>query len=633
MSGRGAQVPHADRWIGLGFVLAAALEASLRAGNTAGLVIGLAGAPFFGCLALRTARPLATLTIFTVGGVTGSLLQARMGAADPGSAVAVIALLVATYSLGAHGSRRALLLGAPQPVLLILAVDLLQPGDEPVASALPFAVVFVVVAPVAAGRLVRARSRLVEQLQAQATELETHRDEVARARVARERLRLAEEVHGSLLAGMEQLADQVSRMTVDAGPQGIEDVTAVEEEARELLARTRTAVVSLASAPPAEKSPSALARPVAPSGSAPEAHPWTALAAAALASGLLVELPHDTLAVPAPVAVFAAVVLVLPLAFAWVAPLGATLALWSLAAGFDGLIAALDGSFSAIGLAFVPPFVVAALATRPRAVVGLLVCLAGELVTLGRGAVADAGVVIVLAWLAGLVLHERIRLVGELRHNAVLLAEQRTASADRAIFEERDRLARELHDALGHSLTVVALQAGAARRCWSSDPDRALAALGTIRAVTHDGLEDLRDGLGGTAAGPLAGGRSLVGLVERARAVGLPVTAEIEELADLLDPEAELVVYRVLQESLTNVLRHAPGAPTEVLVRAQPGWVEVTVCNAAGTAVVPAAAGSGRGLVGMLSRATACGGELEWGPEPRGGFRVRAHLPRALVAP
>lgn len=627
----GAHVPHADRWIGLGFVLAAALEAVLRAGSTPGLLIGLAGAPFFGCLALRTMHPLAMLTVFTVGGVTGSLLQAQVGVADTGSAVAVVALLVATYSLGAHGDRRALVLGAPQPVLLILAVDLLQPGDEPVASALPFAVVFVVVAPVAAGRLVRARGRLVEQLRAQAAELEARRGEIARARLARERLRLAEEVHGSLLAGMEQLAGRVTAV-VDSRSPSDEDVAGVEDEARALLARTRTAVVSLA-AEPVVRLPSGDGTATADATpSSPDAQPWTALAAAAVGSGLLVELPRLTASVPTPVAVLAVVLLVLPLAFAWVAPLGTTVALFALSAAFDGLVAPLDDTFSAIALAFVPPFVVAALATRPRAVVGLLACLAGEAVTLGRDTLADAGVVIVLAWLAGLVLHERIRLVGELRHNAALLAEQRRASADRAVFEERDRLARELHDALGHSLTVVALQAAAARRCWSTDPGRARAALDTIGAVTRDGLDDLREGLGGTTTGPLAGGRSLVALVERARAVGLPVTAQIEELADLLDPEAELVVYRVLQESLTNVLRHAPGAPTEVLVRAEPGWVEVTVRNAAGTAAAPAPGGSGRGLVGMLNRATACGGELEWGPEPRGGFRVRAHLPRALVA-
>jgi signal transduction histidine kinase len=317
-------------------------------------------------------------------------------------------------------------------------------------------------------------------------------------------------------------------------------------------------------------------------------------------------------------------------ALAPVAPLTTVTALWLLAAAFDAAVSPLDGSFTAIGLAFVPPFVVAALATRARAVAGLLGCLAGELLCFGPSGLADAAVIVVLAWIAGLVLHERSRLVTRLRHNAGLLDTERRVAAARAVIEERARLARELHDALGHSLTVVALQAGAARRWWDADRERSLGILETLVAVTGDGLADLRDGMGTTPRDRLADAASLAALVDRARDAGLPVVAELDDVTGLLDPEAELVVYRVLQESLTNVLRHAPGADTEVRVRAEAAHVDVTVRNAAPTGPVTRTTGSGRGLDGMLARAVASGGALDWGHQPDGGFRVRAHLPTSL---
>lgn len=596
------------------------------------VVIGLLGAPTYACLALRRVRPLLMVTLLSVLAVTGSLLQAILvNGAQAGSFFGVIALLVASYSLGAHGTFRELALGAPQPVLLILAIDLLQPGDEPLSSALPFAATFVVVAPVVAGRLVRARARLVDRLQQQAAELSALHAAASDAELTRERLRLAEEVHGSLLEGMESLADQVEGIARRGRASRLEDLSAIEQGARQLLGRTRGAVVTLAATEPQSPGPPVPSFPDAAQPREVDAEPWTTLAAAALGAGLLVELPGAPLAVPGWTAVLAVVALVLPLALAPVAPLTAVTSLWLLAAAFDAAVSPLDGSFTAIGLAFVPPFVVAALASRARAVAGLAVCLAGELLCLGEAGLADAAVVVVLAWIAGLVLHDRRSLVVQLRRNAVRLDRQRRAAAAHAILQERARLARDLHDALGHSLTVVALQAGAARRWWDTDRERSLGILDTLAVVTRDGLADLRDGMGTTVHHEhLADRGSLTALVERARAAGLPVVAHLDDVSGLLDPEAGVVVYRVVQESLTNVMRHAPGATTEVGVRAGAGQVEITVRNAAPTRTASRASGSGRGLDGMLARAVARGGAVDWGPRPDGGFQVRAHLPTSL---
>jgi signal transduction histidine kinase len=621
-------VPRGDRWIAGGFVLAAAIEPWIR-GEAASwaLAADTAGAVTFALLVLRRVRPLLMVTalcLLALLGTTGQALFAPSGARD--SAVGVVALLVASYSLGAYASRRQLLLGAPQPLLLIVCIDLIEPGTESLASAVPFAALFVVLVPVLAGRLLRARARLVDRLDAQAAELEAHRDDQVQVALATERVRLAEDLHARLLAGMEDLARQISAVDVD-GPAPAEavDVAAIESAARELLGATRTAVVRLAG----PVSPDgAVALPPGTTPPVRDLRPWTALAGAALGAGLLLELSSMSLLVAAPVAVLGCALMALPLAFAWAAPVTMTVVLWCAAAGFDHLVAPLDASFTAIGLAFAPPFLVAALARRPRAVTGLGVCVLGEATCFGVPALADHAVILVLAWVAGLVLHERGRLADRLHTNTALLCEQRDAAARRVVLEERARLARELHDALGHSLTVVVLQAEAARRLWATEQDRAAALLAVIAATTQDGLESLRSGLlPGAAPGALLTSTALAGLFDRARAAGITVEASIDDLADLLGPEAEVAVYRVLQEALTNVLKHAPGARASVVVRRTSGGAELSVSSSGGRPAT--AAGSGRGLLGMQARVLALGGQLDWSRWPDGTFRVRASVPAA----
>ena len=143
-----------DRALATGFVVAAAVEAAVRFhADPVPLAIAVSGSLTWATLVWRRTRPLLMIFIMASVSIIGSLLQVWLtpdGSADSG--VAVVALLVASYSLGAYGSRRAVLLGAPVPALLIVAVDLLQPTDESLARAVPFAVVFVVVVPVVGGR-------------------------------------------------------------------------------------------------------------------------------------------------------------------------------------------------------------------------------------------------------------------------------------------------------------------------------------------------------------------------------------------------------------------------------------------------------------------------------------------------
>jgi signal transduction histidine kinase len=200
------------------------------------------------------------------------------------------------------------------------------------------------------------------------------------------------------------------------------------------------------------------------------------------------------------------------------------------------------------------------------------------------------------------------------------------------VIEERARLARELHDATGHSLTVIALHAGAARRMWTSDRERAVAALHTISQVATDGLAELRMGFS-SSRDRLTTERvqDVEELVERARGTGLSVRLRIDKPEAALSPETELEAFRVLQEALTNVLKHAPGASAEVTVRNAGAHVELVVANSTGNRPLASASGSGRGLHGMRERAEACGGRLDWSWGQDGGFEVRAQFPALMV--
>jgi signal transduction histidine kinase len=221
--------------------------------------------------------------------------------------------------------------------------------------------------------------------------------------------------------------------------------------------------------------------------------------------------------------------------------------------------------------------------------------------------------------------------------------EQRALLAQAA---ERARIAREMHDVVAHSISVMIALGGGAAAAMEWAPDRSRAALDDLVATGRAALGDVRRVLGvlhddGDAPGggeardgdapmePQPGGLDLVALVERFRASGLPVRTT--GLADTglqeLDANLQLTVYRIVQESLTNALRHAPGSPAvDVGVARSAERVEVVVTDQGATAPVDATPGSGRGLIGMRERVAAFGGSLEAGPYGR-GWRIRALLP------
>jgi signal transduction histidine kinase len=240
-------------------------------------------------------------------------------------------------------------------------------------------------------------------------------------------------------------------------------------------------------------------------------------------------------------------------------------------------------------------------------------------------------------WLAMRGLRERENRAAAL--GADLERERATQAAARreVVATERVRIAQELHDVVAHSVSVMVVQAGGARRIIDRDPERAAHAAAQIEYAGRAALVEMRRLLGllhagEGEAGALAPQPSLAeldGLVERSRAAGLPVEVRVLGERRPLPAGIDLAAYRIVQEALTNTLKHAGAAPTEVHLRWGEDELELEILDRGGAGTSRNGSGGGHGLLGMAERVRLYGGELETGPLPEGGWTVRATLPCA----
>nr|WP_188286008.1 sensor histidine kinase [Streptomyces sp. CBMA29] len=213
---------------------------------------------------------------------------------------------------------------------------------------------------------------------------------------------------------------------------------------------------------------------------------------------------------------------------------------------------------------------------------------------------------------------------------------ERAAAEHRKADEERMRIARELHDVLAHSISVINVQAGVALALMDERPEQARTALVTIKAASKEALGEVRQVLstlrapGEAPRSPAPGLDRLPELVEQAGSAGLKAQVTVDGAPAPLPPGVDLAAFRIVQEALTNIVRHSGSRAARIRLGYRPGSVEVTVEDD-GPAVAGGETGGGNGLVGMRERTAALGGTLEAGPRPDGGFRVRALLP--IVAP
>jgi len=233
-------------------------------------------------------------------------------------------------------------------------------------------------------------------------------------------------------------------------------------------------------------------------------------------------------------------------------------------------------------------------------------------------------------WAAGRAIRQRRLREQKLEHEK--------AEAEAAIVEERSRIARELHDIVAHSISVMVLQARGGRRVIDAEPGEARTAFGVIERTGHHALEEMRRLLGmlrasddQLALAPQPTLRQLDTLLDQVRAAGLPVEVVVEGEPAELPPGVDLSAYRIVQEALTNALKHAGPARARVVVRYCEDELELEIADdGSGTGN---GGGSGHGLIGMRERVSVYGGELQAGQRPGGGYALRARLPLGSARP
>lgn len=237
------------------------------------------------------------------------------------------------------------------------------------------------------------------------------------------------------------------------------------------------------------------------------------------------------------------------------------------------------------------------------------------------------------AWILGDNVRTRRNYLLELEEKAARTEAQRLAEAQRAVQEERARIARELHDVVAHSMSVMVVQAGAARRVLDHHPAQTAEALEAIEVTGRESLTEMRRVLGvlrgedGVAElTPAPGLDDFDRLLKQCEEAGLPVELAIEGDARRLAPGLELSAYRIVQESLTNSLKHAGPARATVTLDYRHDALVINVADDGRGAMV-VSGGSGQGLIGMKERVDAFGGELAAGPQGGGGYRVTATFP------
>jgi len=246
--------------------------------------------------------------------------------------------------------------------------------------------------------------------------------------------------------------------------------------------------------------------------------------------------------------------------------------------------------------------------------------------------------IIAVAWMLGHFVGDRQVYAAQLEERTAELEQAREELARRAVVEERLRLARELHDVVAHAMSVIAVQSGVGAHVADTQPEEAAKALAAIEATSRAALEELRRLLGvlrqedepqGDLA-PVPGLADLEGLLAEVAKTGLAVKLQVHGTRPSLPAGVDLSAYRIVQEALTNVVKHAGPARAQVTVGYHDQNVTVEVTDDGRGAMTSASdgrVGSGHGLIGMRERVAAFGGNLEVGPGLDGGFRVAARLP------
>lgn len=249
-----------------------------------------------------------------------------------------------------------------------------------------------------------------------------------------------------------------------------------------------------------------------------------------------------------------------------------------------------------------------------------------------------SALLIAAAWLGGTALRRRAAQVRSLGERTNLLEAQAVETARVAVEEERARIARELHDIVAHRVSMMVVQAQAADALLGKDPDGARDALGAIDESGRQALAELRallgllrENTGDAAREPQPDLGRIPMLVDEIRATGVEVTLDVHGEPRPVPAGVGVTAYRIVQEALTNVIKHADSSPTQVDLRYLTGALEIVVTDRGVGRQEPGLAG--HGLLGMRERVALYGGSLDAGPCHEGGFMVRANLPMTVARP
>jgi signal transduction histidine kinase len=269
-----------------------------------------------------------------------------------------------------------------------------------------------------------------------------------------------------------------------------------------------------------------------------------------------------------------------------------------------------------------------------RAVVGLILAvgaMSAMVFQKGPDELLFGLVVVGGPWLAGRMVRRRTEQAVALALHAQELERTQAERERDAVAQERARIARELHDIIAHSVSVMTIQAGAVEEVLDRDPEQARTAAASIRQTGRQALIDLRRLLGllreqdaANELSPQPGLADLDTLLEQVRGAGVAVDFTVDGTPRSLPPAADLSAFRVVQEALTNTLKHARASRASVGVRYLPDAVDIEVVD---NGVATNGDGGGHGLIGMRERIALYGGQLDYGRRAGGGFRVHALLP------
>lgn len=304
----------------------------------------------------------------------------------------------------------------------------------------------------------------------------------------------------------------------------------------------------------------------------------------------------------------------------------------------------MNNIFAPILAFLIVTYSVSAQSNRRRALIGLAVIVLSiwGAITFanqphGPGDYLQSGLLLGAAWVAGRAVWYRFAQAMSAERRAVMAENEATQFAQQSVVLERARIARELHDIVSHGLSLMIIQAGAAERVLDTNKPKVDKALQAIQNVGRDALVEMQRLLAvlrlddpdhGLAPQPSL--NQLDQLIIAVRTAGLPVDLTIDGEIRKLPPGLDLCLYRLIQEALTNALKHAGHSPTRVSLHYGADHVDLEVIDIGTLETMPAATG-GHGLIGMRERVAAYGGRLETGALPGGGFAVRASLPMATT--